>query len=144
MKTNSRFSRNVYAISNRIWCNKHLWHTTTENYDNSGKGEYFGFDDDDNISYIHVLSITYDERASWTHTAPYIVMKIKGNRKDSKHINHTSTRHYKHLHVVIAHEQSCMMMIMEGSKMPQTEYDLKAIMYYAFDKPHKLYNISGN
>ena len=23
MKTNSRFSRNVYAISNRIWCNKH-------------------------------------------------------------------------------------------------------------------------
>ena len=31
MKTNSRFSRNVYAISDRIWCNKHLRHTTTEN-----------------------------------------------------------------------------------------------------------------
>ena len=26
MKTKSRFSRNVYAISNRIWCNKHLRH----------------------------------------------------------------------------------------------------------------------
>ena len=32
MKTKSRFSRNVYAISDRIWCNKHLRHTTTEKY----------------------------------------------------------------------------------------------------------------
>ena len=30
MKTNSRFSRNVYEISDRIWCNKHLRHKTTE------------------------------------------------------------------------------------------------------------------
>ena len=30
------------------------------------------------------------------------------------------------------------MMIMEGSKMSKTEYDLKAIMYSAYDKPHKL------
>ena len=37
-KTNSQFSRNVYAISNRIWCNKHLRHKTTEKYDNNGKG----------------------------------------------------------------------------------------------------------
>ena len=51
MKTNSRFSRNVYAISDRIWCNKHLRHTTTEKYDNNGKGGYFRFDDDNNISY---------------------------------------------------------------------------------------------
>ena len=29
MKTNSRFSRNVYTISDRIWCNKHLRHTNT-------------------------------------------------------------------------------------------------------------------
>ena len=35
MKTNSPFSRNVYAISDRIWCNKHLRHTTTEKYDNN-------------------------------------------------------------------------------------------------------------
>ena len=46
--------------------------------------------------------------------------------------------------VVNAYEQSCMMMIMEGSKMSKTEYDLKAIMYYVYDTPHKLYNISGN
>ena len=46
--------------------------------------------------------------------------------------------------VVNAHEQSCMMMIMEGSKMSKTEYDLKDLMYSAYDTPHKLYNISGN
>ena len=32
---------------------------------------------------------------------------------------------------------------MEGSKMSQTEYNLKAIMHSAYDTPHKLYNISG-
>ena len=32
-------SRNIYAISDRIWCNKHLRHTTTEKY-NSGWGWY--------------------------------------------------------------------------------------------------------
>ena len=31
-----------------------------------------------------------------------------------------------------------------GSKMSKTEYDLKAIMYSAYDKPHKLCNISEN
>ena len=61
MKTNSRFSRNVYAISDRIWCNKHLKHTTTEKYDNNGKGEYFRFDGDNNMSYRYILSITYTE-----------------------------------------------------------------------------------
>ena len=30
MKTKSRFSRNVYAISDRIWCNRHLRHTATD------------------------------------------------------------------------------------------------------------------
>ena len=50
MKTKSRFSRNVYAISDRIWCNKHLRHTTTEKYDN-GKGWYFRFDDDNNMNH---------------------------------------------------------------------------------------------
>ena len=61
MKTNSRFSRNVYAMSNRISCKKHLRHTTTEKYDNSGKGGYFRFDDDNNMSYRYILSITYTE-----------------------------------------------------------------------------------
>ena len=39
----------------------------------------------------------------------------------------------QNVHVVNAHEQSCMMMIMEGSKMSQTEYDLKDIMYSAYE-----------
>ena len=33
------------------------------------------------------------------------------------------------------------MMIMEGSNMSKKEYDFKAIMYSAYDKPHKLRNI---
>ena len=61
MKTNSRFSRNVFAMSNRIWYDKHLRHTTTEKYDNNGKGGYFRFDDDNNMSYRYILSITYTE-----------------------------------------------------------------------------------
>ena len=36
------------------------------------------------------------------------------------------------------------MMIMEDSKMSKIEYDLKTIMYSAYDTPHKLCNISGN
>ena len=80
MKTNSQFSRNVYAISDRIWCNKHLRHTTTENYDNNGKGGYFRFDDDNNMSYRYILFNHIELKwANWTHTTPCIVMKIKAN-----------------------------------------------------------------
>ena len=61
MKTNTLFFRNVYAISDRISCNKHLRHTTTGKYDNNGKGEYFRFDDDNNMSYRYILSVTYTE-----------------------------------------------------------------------------------
>ena len=61
MKTNSRVSRNVYAISNRIWFKKQLRHTTTEKYDDNGKGGYFRFDDDNNKGYRYILSITYTE-----------------------------------------------------------------------------------
>ena len=35
------------------------------------------------------------------------------------------------------------MMIMVGSKMSKTEYNLKAMMYPAYDTPHKLCNIRG-
>ena len=59
MKTNPRFSRNVYTISDRIWCNKHRRYTTTEKYEDNGKGGYFRFDDDNNMSYRCILSITY-------------------------------------------------------------------------------------
>ena len=80
MKTNSRFSRNVYTINDRMWCNKHRRHTTTEIYENNGKGGYFRFDDDNNMSYRYIRSITLLKWTSWTHTTPYVVMKIKGNR----------------------------------------------------------------
>ena len=33
---------------------------------------------------------------------------------------------------------------MEGSEMSKTEYDLKDIMYSAYDTSRKLYNINGN
>ena len=58
-ETNSRFSRNVYAIGDRIWCNKHIRHTTTEKYDNNGKVGYFRFDYDYKMSYRYIFSITY-------------------------------------------------------------------------------------
>ena len=43
--------------------NKHLRHTTTEKYENNGKGGYFRFDD--NMSYRYILSITLLKWASW-------------------------------------------------------------------------------
>ena len=55
MKTNFLFSRNVYAIRDRTWCNKHLRHTITEKYDNNGKGGYFRFEDDNNMSYRYIV-----------------------------------------------------------------------------------------
>ena len=62
MKTTSRFFfRKVYALSYRIWCYKHLRHTTTEKYDNNGKGGYFRYDDDNNMSYRYIISVTYTE-----------------------------------------------------------------------------------
>ena len=76
---NSLFSRNVYAISDRIWCNTHLRHTSTEKYNNNGKGGYFRFDDYNNTSFKYILSITYNWNVehklntSWTHTQPNIV-----------------------------------------------------------------------
>ena len=61
MKTKSRFSWNVYTISDKILCNKHLRHTTTEKYESNEKDGYFRFDDDNNMSYKYILSITYTE-----------------------------------------------------------------------------------
>ena len=75
MKTNLRFSRNVCTISDRTWCNKHLRHTTTEKYEKNGKGGYFRFDVDNNMSYRYILSITLLKRASWTPTTPYCIIQ---------------------------------------------------------------------
>ena len=70
MKTNSRFSWNVYAISDRIWCNKHLRHTTTENMITMGK-----VDTSDLMMIITwAIDISFQSPklkwASWTHTTP--------------------------------------------------------------------------
>ena len=51
---------------------------------------------------------------------------------------------HKHLQIFNACEQSCLMMIMVGSKMSKTEYDLKAMIHPAYDTTHKLCNIRGN
>ena len=64
LRTKYQFSRNVYAIRDRIWCNKHLRHTTTEKYDNNGKGWYFRFNDDNNMSYNHIQGI-YPRKDPW-------------------------------------------------------------------------------
>ena len=56
---------------------------------------------------------------------------------------HPQDKLHKHLQIFSACEHSCLMMIMEGSKMFKTEYDLKAMMYPAYDTPHKLCNIRG-
>ena len=70
MKTNSPFSRNVYAVSDKIWCSKHLRHITTEKYENNGKGGYLRFDYDNNMSYRYILSITYTEMGQLNTYSP--------------------------------------------------------------------------
>ena len=60
-KTNSQISRNVHAISDRMWCNSQVRHTATGKYDNNGKGGSFRFDYDNNMGYRYILSITYTE-----------------------------------------------------------------------------------
>ena len=81
MKTKSRFSRNVYAISDRIWCNKHLRHITTENV-------IMGKADSSDLMMIIKSAMDISSQspilkwASWTHTTPYILMKMKDNRED--------------------------------------------------------------
>ena len=50
MKTNSRFSE--YDVTNISGTQPR------KKYDNNGKGGYFRFDDDNNMSYSYILSIT--------------------------------------------------------------------------------------
>ena len=88
MRTKSQFSRNVYAISDRIWYNKHLKHTTTEKYDNNGKGWYLRFDDDNNMSYKYILSITWPEMCQLNTYNP-IYFNDKCNREDHNRSNTT-------------------------------------------------------
>ena len=60
-------------------------------YDNNGKGWYFRFDDDNNMSYKYILSITWTEMGQ-LNTYNSIYFKDKGNREDWQHVRHTSIR----------------------------------------------------
>ena len=81
MKTKFQFYRNVYAIRDSLWCYKHLRYTATEKYDNNGKGRYFRFDDDNNMSYKYIISITWTEMGQ-LNTYNLIYFNDKGNRED--------------------------------------------------------------
>ena len=48
-----------------------------------------------------------------------------------------------HLQIFNACKHFCLMKIIVGSKMSKTEYDLKAMVYPAYDTPLKLCNIRG-
>ena len=64
---------------------------------------------------------------SWTHTTPYTLMTKVLQRTSSKLDTPPRDKLYKRLQLFNACEHSCIMMIMGGSKMSKTEYDLKAI-----------------
>ena len=78
MKTNSRFSRNVYAISNRILCNKHDVTNTQPRKTMITMGKV----DTSDLMMITTWAIDISSQspilkwASWTHTTPYIIMRI--------------------------------------------------------------------
>ena len=73
METKSRFSLNVYAISHRIWCKKHLRHTNTENMVN-GKADT----SDLMMTIARAIDIYFQSPkpnwASWTRSTPYIAL----------------------------------------------------------------------
>ena len=61
IKTNSGFSRNVYAIIREYDVANISGTQPRKKYDDNGKGRHFRFDDDNNMSYRYILSITYTE-----------------------------------------------------------------------------------
>ena len=46
---------------------------------------------------------------------------------------------HKYLQISNACEHSCIMMIVVGREMYTTEYDLKAMVYPAYDTPHNIW-----
>ena len=52
-----------------------------DKYDNNGKGWYFRFDDENNMSYKYILSITRTEMGQLNIYNP-IYFNDKGNRED--------------------------------------------------------------
>ena len=80
---------------------------------------------------------------SWTHRTPYI-LRTKAIERTSKMLNTPpQDKLYRCLKDFNACEHSCIMMIMGGSKMSKTEYDLKAICILPMTYPKKLCNIRG-
>ena len=67
-------------VTKCIWYHKHLRHTTTEKYNNE-KGWNFQYDDDNNMSYKYILSITWTEMGQLDTYNP-IYFNDKGNRDD--------------------------------------------------------------
>ena len=80
IETKPRLSRNIYAISDRIWCNKHLRHTTTENMIT------MGMVDTSDLKMIITWAVDISFQSpklkwgSWTLITPYSVRKMEGNR----------------------------------------------------------------
>ena len=79
------------------------------------------------------------------HLNTYNPIYINENERQSRVLGTPpQDKLHKHLHISNACEHSWIMMIMVASKISKAEYDLKAIMYPAYDTPHKLCNIRGN
>ena len=117
IRTKSQFSRNVYGIRDRIWCNKHVRHTTTKKKITMGK-----VDTSDLIMIITwTINIYFQSPelkwVSWTHTTPYILMTKVIERTSSMSDTPPQDKLYRRLQVFDACEHSCTMMIMGGSKM---------------------------
>ena len=136
MRTKSQFSQNVYAICDRIWCNLHLRHTTTEKYDNSAKGWYFRFDDDNNTSYKYILSITWTEMGQLNTYNPiwYILMTKVIERTSSMLDTPPQDKLYRRLQVFNACEHSCIMMIM-GVKCLKQNTTLRPYIFCPWHTP---------
>ena len=64
---------------------------------------------------------------SWTHTTPCILMTKVIERTSSMLDTPPQDKLYMRLQVFNACEHFCIMVIMGGSKMSKTEYDLKVI-----------------
>ena len=127
MRTKSHFSRNVYAIRDIIWCNNISDTRPRKNMITMGKV------DTSDLMMIITLAINISFQSpelkwvSWTHTTPYILMPKVIERTSSMWDKPPQDKLYRRLQVFNACEHSCIMMLMGGSKMSKTEYDLKAI-----------------
>ena len=78
---------------------------------------------------------------NWTHTIPYILMTNVIERTSSMYDTPTQDKLYRRLQVFNACGHSCIMMILGGSKMSKTEYDLKAICILPMTYPKNIHGV---